>query len=136
LPRASVRLERPIEVSHLSKRLHVDIWVEQDGHVLAIELKYKTRAIQVRVGNEQYALRSQSAQDLGRYDFIKDTLVRDDDKALELGTDDCFPLGLRPRRARHLRLLPRACRSGRGMRGFEAPQGTPMRGSVGLQSLR
>jgi hypothetical protein len=72
LPRASVRLERPVEVSHLDKRLHVDIWIEQDDHVLAIELKYKTRALQVHVGNERYALRSQSAQDLGRYDFIKD----------------------------------------------------------------
>jgi len=72
LPRASVRLERPVEVSHMNKRLHVDIWIEQDGHVLVIELKYKTRALQVRVGDEQYALRSQTAQDLGRYDFIKD----------------------------------------------------------------
>ena len=72
LPRASVRLERPIVVSHLNKLLHVDVWIEQDGDILAIELKYKTRALQVLVGNEQYALRSQSAQDIGRYDFIKD----------------------------------------------------------------
>jgi len=72
LPRASVRLERPVEVSHLNKRLHVDIWIVQVDHVLAIELKYKTRALQVLIGNEQYALRSQTAQDLGRYDFIKD----------------------------------------------------------------
>jgi hypothetical protein len=72
LPRASVRLERPVEVSHPTKRLHVDIWIEQDGHVLAIELKYKTSALQAPVEKEQYALRSQSAQDLGRYDFIKD----------------------------------------------------------------
>ena len=70
-PRASVRLERPVEVSHLNKRRYVDIWTEQDDHVLAIELKYKTRALQVLIGNEQYALRSQTAQDLGRYDFIK-----------------------------------------------------------------
>jgi hypothetical protein len=72
LPRASVRLERPVEVSHLSKRLHVDIWIEQDGYVLAIELKYKTRALQAHIGSEHFALRSQTAQDLGRYDFIKD----------------------------------------------------------------
>jgi hypothetical protein len=72
LPRASVRLERPVEVSHPNRRLHVDIWIEQDGHVLAIELKYKTRALQVLIEDEQYALRSQTAQDLGRYDFIKD----------------------------------------------------------------
>ncbi len=72
MPRASVRLERPVEVSHLNKRLYVDIWIEQGADVLAIELKYKTRALQVLVENEQYALRSQTAQDLGRYDFIKD----------------------------------------------------------------
>jgi len=57
---------------HLNKRLHVDIWIEKDHYILAIELKYKTRALQVRVGNELYALRSQTAQDLSRYDFIKD----------------------------------------------------------------
>jgi hypothetical protein len=72
LPRASVRLERPVEVSHLNKRLHVDIWIEQDGDVNAIELKYKTRALRAHIGGEHFALRSQSAQDLGRYDFIKD----------------------------------------------------------------
>lgn len=72
LPRASVRLERPVEVSHFHKRMYVDIWIEQDGDILAIELKYKTRALQVLIENEQYALRSQTAQDLGRYDFIKD----------------------------------------------------------------
>jgi hypothetical protein len=72
LPRASLRLERPVEVSHPTKRLHVDIWIEQDGHIIAIELKYKTRALQARIGSEHFALRSQSAQDLGRYDFIKD----------------------------------------------------------------
>ena len=72
LPGAWARLERPVEVSHLNKRLHVDIWIEQDDYILAIELKYKTRAQQVRVGNELYAVRSQTAQDLGRYDFIKD----------------------------------------------------------------
>ena len=72
LPRASVRLERPVKVSDFNKPLHVDIWIEQDNNVLAIELKYKTRALQVPVKNEQYALQSHSAQDIGRYDFIKD----------------------------------------------------------------
>lgn len=41
-------------------------------HVIAIELKYKTRALRAHIGSEHFALRSQSAQDLGRYDFIKD----------------------------------------------------------------
>jgi hypothetical protein len=72
LPGAAVRLERPVEVSHLNKRLHVDIWIEQDSYVIAIELKYKTSALRAHIGSEHFALRSQSAQDLGRYDFIKD----------------------------------------------------------------
>lgn len=72
LPGASVRLERPIEVSRTDKPLHVDVWIEQDGDALAIALKYKTRAFRGLVGNEWFALRSHSAQDIGRYDFIKD----------------------------------------------------------------
>jgi hypothetical protein len=58
LPRASVRLERPVEVSHLHKRIYVGIWIEQDGDILAIELKYKTRELQALIENEQCALRS------------------------------------------------------------------------------
>jgi hypothetical protein len=70
LPAASVRLELPIQVgSHL---FHVDTWVEHQGAVMAIELKYKTRALSVRVGTEQFTLKNQSAQDIGRYDFLKD----------------------------------------------------------------
>jgi hypothetical protein len=37
-----------------------------------VELKYLTRAIETQVHGEDYHLKSQSAQDLGRYDFIKD----------------------------------------------------------------
>lgn len=37
--------------------------------VLAIELN-KTRGLSVKVGSEQYRLKDQSAQDIGRYDFI------------------------------------------------------------------
>ena len=39
---------------------------------MAIELKYKTRAIDVKVGDEEFFLKNQSAQDIGRYDLIKD----------------------------------------------------------------
>ncbi len=70
LPNASVRLELP--VAHMNKLLHVDVWVVQGDAVLAIELKYKTRAFSMSSNGEQFILRNQSAQDLGRYDFIKD----------------------------------------------------------------
>lgn len=70
LSNASIRLEFPLQLN--SKSIHLDIWATQDDKGLAIELKYKTRALSVRMNNEQFALTNQSAQDSGRYDFIKD----------------------------------------------------------------
>jgi len=66
----SVRLELPVQVRN--QFLHIDVWVAYQGAVLAVELKYKTRGLSIQVGNEQYHLKSQSAQDIGRYDFLKD----------------------------------------------------------------
>jgi hypothetical protein len=39
---------------------------------VAFELKYKTRELKIKAHNEQFSLKSQSAQDLGRYDFFRD----------------------------------------------------------------
>lgn len=72
-PRAAVRLELPREIG--GRRMHVDIWVVEAGERIAIELKYFTRRIDVVVGDERFRLRDQAAQDLGRYDILKD-LVR------------------------------------------------------------
>lgn len=72
LPQASVRLERPVKLPGVDKPLHVDVWIECDGAILAIELKYKTRALSTLECGEKFALQNHSAQDLGRYDFIKD----------------------------------------------------------------
>lgn len=70
LPNANVRLELPVHVK--SEYLHIDIWVELQNQVIAFELKYKTRGISIETNRELYRLKNQSAQDLGRYDFIKD----------------------------------------------------------------
>jgi len=70
LPNALVRLERPIQVN--GELLYIDVWIAYQGAIIAIELKYKTRRLAVQVDDEQYSLRDQSAQDIGRYDFIKD----------------------------------------------------------------
>lgn len=70
LPEANVRLELPIRVD--SEKLHLDIWLSHEGYSLAVELKYKTRALTVSVDGEEFALSSHGAQDLGRYDYIKD----------------------------------------------------------------
>jgi hypothetical protein len=70
LPSASVRLELPVQVKN--QFLHIDIWIAYQDTILAIELKYKTRGLVAQIGNEQYRLKDQSAQDIGRYDFVKD----------------------------------------------------------------
>lgn len=70
LPNTSVRLELPVQVK--GQFLHIDVWVVNQGEIIAVELKYKTRALSVQIDNEQFKLKDQSAQDIGRYDFIKD----------------------------------------------------------------
>lgn len=70
LPAAPIRLELPVQVKQ--QFFHLDIWVAYQDAVLAIELKYKTRRLSVQVGSERYRLKDQSAQDVGRYDFVRD----------------------------------------------------------------
>lgn len=72
LPRAAVRLERPVKVPDRIKPLHVDVWIEQEGEAIVIELKYKTRILQASERGELFLVQNHGAQDLGRYDFIKD----------------------------------------------------------------
>jgi hypothetical protein len=68
-PNAHIRLEyRPA----VAGRPHLDIWASTADENLAVEVKYKTRAIDCEVGGESYLLTSHSAQDQGRYDFWKD----------------------------------------------------------------
>lgn len=70
LPTASVRLELPVQVNN--KFLHIDVWVVDQAEIMAVELKFKTRSLSAHIDGEQYNLKNQSAQDVGRYDFIKD----------------------------------------------------------------
>lgn len=53
-------------------RVHLDLLVIGTGYELAIEVKYKTRLASISHSGELYSLRNQSAQDIGRHDFIKD----------------------------------------------------------------
>jgi len=66
-----VRLEyKPREVQ---ERIYLDIWAENRGCVVAIEVKYKTRSLHnIGFNGETFDLLNQSAQDVGRYDFLKD----------------------------------------------------------------
>lgn len=69
-PQLKIRLEYPMNFEN--KRMHIDILAHDNDAVIAIELKYKTRGIKLKFEREDYILQNQAAQDLGRYDFIKD----------------------------------------------------------------
>ena len=68
-PDWSVRFEH--KPTNLNDRIFVDLWIKGD-QTYAIELKYKTRRLDVNVKGESFNLLDQAAQDLGRYDFLKD----------------------------------------------------------------
>lgn len=69
-PELKVRLEyRPAIVG---RKVHIDIWLEREGSVYAIELKYKTRRLSTSVHGESFDLLNHSAHDCARYDVCKD----------------------------------------------------------------
>jgi len=68
-PDWSVRFE--YKPPNFKKRIFVDLWIIGD-ETYAIELKYKTRNLDVNVKGESFNLLDHSAEDLGRYDFLKD----------------------------------------------------------------
>ncbi len=69
MPDRQIRLEfNPFPAEH--KRMYVDIWLPSEE--VAVELKYPTRKLDSEWRGELFALRNQAAQDLIRYDFLKD----------------------------------------------------------------
>lgn len=71
-PKARIRLEyRPLA----SEKMYTDIWFALGDKAVAIELKYPTRHLSTTFEDESFVLANHGAQDLVRYDFIKD-LVR------------------------------------------------------------
>lgn len=72
-PGAKIRLE--LHPKRLGAREYLDILVEYKGKTYAIELKYKTKKLSyIDKDDEEFNLLNQSAQDIGRYDFIKDVV--------------------------------------------------------------
>ena len=65
--KAKIRLEYCIQGNK-----YIDIRVELENRIYPIELKYKTRLLDVEYNNEKYQLKNQGAQDHGRYDYLKD----------------------------------------------------------------
>ncbi len=69
MPDAFIRLEyRPFK----DERLYTDIWVRTRFGSIGIELKYLTRRLSAHVNGESFNLSDQAAQDISRYDFVKD----------------------------------------------------------------
>jgi len=70
-PQLDIRFE--YKPANISKRMFVDLWIKDNfGNNYAIELKYKTRKLEETIHDEKFKLMDQSAQDLGRYDYLKD----------------------------------------------------------------
>lgn len=70
-PECLIRLERKFSGSS-DRNIYLDIWALHSNTTIAIELKYKTKAFNVNLLGEEFNLSNHGAQDLGRYDFLKD----------------------------------------------------------------
>ncbi|MCY4525739.1 MAG: hypothetical protein OXB89_03940 [Anaerolineaceae bacterium] len=68
-PAAEIRLELPVAGE---TRRYLDIAVQDGTERVLIELKYTTREFRIRIGAEAFHLRDQRAQDVRRYDYLKD----------------------------------------------------------------
>ena len=67
IPNATVRMEyKPFP----DEPMYLDIWLPDIG--VALELKYRTRRLNILGERESFALRDHGAQDICRYDFLKD----------------------------------------------------------------
>ncbi|WP_426449647.1 hypothetical protein ACP26L_32005 [Paenibacillus sp. S-38] len=66
-----IRLEKRLDLDP-KRRTYLDIMLEIEGRRIAIELKYKMRALEHTVQGETFSLLNQGAQDIGRYDVLKD----------------------------------------------------------------
>ncbi len=69
-PGSEIRLEVPFRVD--ARTEYVDLLVRTPRARIAFELKYKTRRLEAELKGERYQLASHGAQDLARYDFLKD----------------------------------------------------------------
>lgn len=69
-PHAEIRLE--YNYPKIFESLYLDIWVKLEDTYIPIELKYKTKKSTFLVNGEHFRLKNHSAQDCGRYDFLKD----------------------------------------------------------------
>lgn len=77
LPNAEIRLERRVDIPSRKSEdktdgAYIDIWVENEGKIIPIELKYKTHKFCGQFNGELFELKTQSACDIGSHNYIKD----------------------------------------------------------------
>ncbi|QNM95782.1 hypothetical protein [Chitinimonas koreensis] len=65
-----IRLEVPLRTPVGST--YLDLLARSNSMHFGIELKYKTRALQCTIREEEFILVNQAGQNIGRYDFYKD----------------------------------------------------------------
>lgn len=70
IPEADISLEHLYSVPG-GLRLYIDIWIEYQGRIYPIELKYKTLKLKTSTGKSD-VLKNQGACDTGRHGFLKD----------------------------------------------------------------
>lgn len=70
-PNLKIRLEYPFD-SEDDKINHIDVVSFGENEIIAFELKYKTTQFLVPLSGEIFYLKGHYAQDIGRYDFLKD----------------------------------------------------------------
>lgn len=69
-PECKIRLETKIHGANT--KVYLDILVISEDRKYAIELKYKTRSYDCVIDGEKFSLNNHGAQDIGRYDILKD----------------------------------------------------------------
>jgi hypothetical protein len=72
-PGASIRLELPVRLD-TGRTIHLDLLVQCHQQRYAIELKYKRAAMTAEIRGEKFSLSNHGAQDVGRYDFVRDVV--------------------------------------------------------------
>ncbi|MGK8265006.1 hypothetical protein [Moraxella nonliquefaciens] len=69
-PKANIRIEKPYLID--DRPFYIDLIVEMDDKIIAIELKYKTKKFEFELNGENFSLKNQGAQGWGRYYFVND----------------------------------------------------------------
>lgn len=66
-----IRLERRFTVNELGE-IYVDILLKICDATIAIETKYTTKKLEIKLNGEEFVLKDHSALDIRRYDFLLD----------------------------------------------------------------